>query len=119
MNRVSRLMKKRTLQTVLFGAIFVCLSLHAVHAAEHQLTEQTKQAWVRYVQVTEQRIERELQNPVSLPQGDVEYLKQGRIHTVQRTTTDKGKEIQINNGTIHHWRGAIFVPAMNLEILLP
>lgn len=113
-----RTMKKRRVRNrplqALFGLILLCAPLHA----QHKLKEETKEAWTRYTRLTEQRIEQELNNPAPFPLSDFENLKQGQLQTRQLTTTDNGKPIEIKNGTIHHWRGATFVPAIDLEALL-
>jgi hypothetical protein len=106
-------MRNRLLQ-VLAGLICLCTPIHA----QHELKNETKEAWTRYTRLTEQRIERELTNPAPFPLSDFENVKQGQLQIRQLTTTDNGKPIEIKNGTIHHWRGAAFVPAMNLEALL-
>jgi hypothetical protein len=111
-------MRRRCLQNrsvqVLFGLILLCVPLHA----QHKLQEETREAWARYTRLTEQRIEQELNNPTPFPVSEFEKLKQGGPQIRQVPPTDNsGKPLRIQNGTIHHWRGAIFVPAINLETL--
>ena len=109
-------MQNRTLQGVFFGVVFLCAPLHA---AGHRLSGEARDSWARYTKLTEQRIEEELKNPSPLPRSDFDYLKEGRVQTQPLTTTDKGKEIEVKNGSVHHWHGRILVPAMDLNTLLP
>jgi hypothetical protein len=96
---------------------FICTT--TIHAGP-VLSTGTLDAWKTYADRTQQRIDEELRStPVRL-RSDIALLKTGKIQ-VQRLATPgpKGKEIDIPDGTIHHWLGAIFIPGMNLEKLVP
>ena len=110
-------MQSRALQGVLLSIVFIGAPLPV--AAAHKLTSEAKDSWARYTKVTEQRIEGELKNPPPLPGSDIEYLKGGGVQTQRLTTTEKDKAIEIENGSVHHWLGRVFVPAMDLDTLLP
>lgn len=67
--------------------------------ASAQPGPETMQAWDRYVATAEARIDRE------------------RI--VVPTSTDiAGETIPIEGGTIHHWRGTVFIPGTTVDRLL-
>ena len=108
-----RCMWNRPVQ-VLLGLFLLSAPLQG----QHKLNDETRQAWSRYTRLTEQRIEREGNNPTPLSVSDFEYLKQGGLRIRQMTTTDSDKPIEVQDGTIHHWYGATFVSAINIEVLL-
>jgi hypothetical protein len=87
--------------------------------AEERLTKQTVDAWTTYIDLTEKRIDKELQNTSLLRRGDAQNLKSGKIHIQRVTTKDPaGKPIEITDGAVHDWRGAIFVPGVTLDRLI-
>jgi hypothetical protein len=89
-------------------------------SAAPKLTEPTKEAWKRYIDLTEQRMNAELRSPSVALRFPISDLKSGRISTKQLNTEDpSGKEIEIPDGMVHHWAGAIFIPGMTLEKLIP
>jgi hypothetical protein len=108
-------MKKRCVWNrsvqVLSGLILISAPLYG----QHKLTNETKEGWARYTQATERRLERESNNPTTFPATDFEQLKQGRLQIRQITTPDTGQAVEVKNGTIHHWYGATFVPAINID----
>lgn len=89
-----------------------------------QLKPATAQAFDHYVQVTEKRMDSELQSGPflwidSLPkeQRDEAYakLKAGEVVTSQLETKEHGKVITAPNALIHHWIGTAFIPGVTLE----
>src|SRR5262245_26025868 len=110
MNRLNNRMRP-------FLAIFVLLLIahpFRFHAAP-DITEQTKKEWNAYVDLTEKRIEGELKSAtVPLRTKNLAALKSGEIEIRELTTPgSKGKDIE--DGTIHHWLGAIYIPNTSLE----
>ncbi len=81
-------------------------------------------AFDHYVQVSERRMERELQaGPFlwidSLPEkereADYQQVKRGEIVTSHLQTEEHGKPITAPNALIHHWVGTAFIPGVTLE----
>ena len=89
-------------------------------AASTELTEPTAEAFDRYVQLTEVRIQSELADPQnflyfdSLSEKDrnsmLARLHSGRVVIVPMRTHDNGKEIQVPDGLVHHWLAIGFIP---------
>ena len=76
------------------------------------LQKKTLVGWERYVRLTEQRIERELQQPMpDRPGATVEITR-------MRTTDENGNRVTAEAGMIHHWKGVIFVPGVSLDTVL-
>jgi hypothetical protein len=84
------------------------------------LKKETVQSWNTYISLTEKRIDSELKStPVSL-RSDIGLLKSGTVQVKRLETPDeRGKEFEIPEGAAHHWLGAIFVPGVRLDQLLP
>ncbi len=97
------------------------------HAAT--LKPETLAAWKEYVRLTEARIEGELESSVGFLVQDFQAsakagtdrlaLIDGTV-LVDRMDTRKPRreEIDVPSGTIHHWRGSIFIPRVALESVL-
>src|SRR5437867_8253864 len=95
------------------------LVLSYVAIAAATLQPQTLSGWQTYVLATEKRIERELSMDVSKAAEVRNALRGGTIYIERmRTLDDNGREIQVQDGMIHHWYGAIFVPSIALDPLL-
>jgi len=99
--------------------------------AAEKLTQKTRQAWETYEKLTEQRIfEKELKDPSHFLRLDFitaaesktarELLKSGKVYVQKMPPTldDKGKEITVDNGLIHHWYGAVLIPGVKVDALL-
>ena len=90
------------------------------------LKPQTREAFSRYVQATEARLQKELGRPdaflyvENLPEprrsGVLEELRRGDIFMERLRTRDAaGREIEAPDGIIHHWFGAVFIPGATLR----
>jgi hypothetical protein len=90
------------------------------------LKPQTLEAFARYVQATEARIQKELAQPntflyvENLPEPRrsevLQKLRSGDIFMEPLDTRDAaGREIEAPNGIIHHWFGAVFIPGATLR----
>ncbi len=90
------------------------------------LRPETVKAWDFYVQLTERRIAEELSSPDKFLALDFQSedkarrerreLFAGEIPVIQMRTYDaKGREIEIPDGIIHHWRGSVFIPGVALD----
>jgi hypothetical protein len=89
------------------------------------LRPQTVAAFDRYVAETEQQREASLTaaspflwvetQPTATQKVGLEQLRAGAFVIERLTTTVDGKRIEVPDGIIHHWLGAVFVPAASLE----
>ena len=105
-------------------ALLVAQSLRAA-----ELQPQTLQSWETYIQLTEKRVERELNDGGKFlaedflkeanPSENHSLLKRGQI-AIRRMNAMAGneKEIRVPDGMIHHWLGNIYVPDISLRSLL-
>lgn len=101
----------------------VLLAAQPARAAE--LKKKTLEAFNRYAQLTEARVEREVKGGGqflwvdALPQArrDAAYaqMRQGHVALERMHTRDAGKEIDVPDGMIHHWLGTAFLPGVKLE----
>jgi hypothetical protein len=110
-------------------AILLALQLPAAPSGEVtnvELQPATVQAFNRYVQLTEARINGEVSTPDKFLYVDgypperrsqaLAALRRGELLMEQLQTTDRsGKAIEAPGGLIHHWLGAIFVPGATLQ----
>src|SRR5690348_1104010 len=101
----------------------VCVILLSLFAPEGlraaDLQPSTVSAFERYIRVTEQRIDQELegQRPFlwidSLSAGDRRdidaRLARGEVVVTRMETRDDGKTIDIPDGLCHHWLGTVFI----------
>lgn len=104
------------------AAIVVCCVVATVSQAA-ELRKKTEQSFDRYVQLTEQRFEKESDPPAFLAidrlsdeQRKVveQRLRNGEVVIERMQTKDNGKEIEVPDGMIHHWRAVVFVPGATL-----
>lgn len=87
------------------------------------LRAETRSAWDRAVELTESRIARELASKAGflaidfLPPAEREEasraLRAGEVFTAKLPL-----EVEIPNGMVHHWLGAVFVPGVGVEHLV-
>ena len=104
----------------------VALSLALpLDASAAQLTAETRRAWQRYVTATEARIDRELRTPgrfLSLDFDEPADRKRARVELRDGSVVIrnmKGEDgVELPSGTLHHWRGAVFVPGATVEEIL-
>jgi putative flippase GtrA len=99
----------------------------AAKAAE--LQPETVKAWLACVEATEQRVVSELASSKGFLAMDFqdksEALRErravlsGEILIVQIANKDKtGRPIDIPDGEVHHWRGAVYIPGVTLDDVL-
>lgn len=88
-------------------ALVLCLS--QVHA--EKLQPETIRAWDRYVEATEERIKGELER--GSPFLNLTPPDGGRVIIEKRKVPGK-----VEDGMIHHWTGAIFIPGVTLDRVL-
>ncbi|MDP8982787.1 MAG: hypothetical protein M3O35_19600 [Acidobacteriota bacterium] len=93
-----------------FSLILACIP-HSLAAAT--LTPETERAFDRYVALTEQRLQGDLnaEHFLWLHSHPAERAKvrNGEMLILPRKTTDQGKDIHIPSGLVQDWYGAIFI----------
>jgi hypothetical protein len=105
------------------------LAPQAPEVMSADLKPQTLEAFARYVQATESRIQQELARPGAflylegLPEPRrsqaLAAVKRGEIYMERLKALDaSGREIKAPDGIIHHWMGAVFIPGANLHATL-
>lgn len=104
---------------------FALLASPAAHPAT--LKPETRAAFQRYVQLTEQRNQRQLDAGAflwvdSLPEAErkkaYSELTTGGVKVVRQETLDFGKPISCPGGMVHHWLGTAFIPGATLDQVL-
>jgi hypothetical protein len=106
--------------------LFFLVTAASLHAAD--LQPDTLEAWRDSVKITEHRIAEELSSSsgfLALDFQDPEEAKRerkevlsGEIPVKQVSVESSGKKIKVPDGTIHHWRGSIFIPDVTLDFVL-
>lgn len=101
---------------------------NAGEPAVPELKTGTRQAFERYVKLTDARNGAELKRGTnllwvdSLPDGQraeaYAALKHGEVKMQKLETRDNGAAIPCPGGLIHHWAGVIFIPGAKLEDVL-
>ena len=123
--------KMRSLDRVrVVAAAFVVLTASMASSARAaELKPVTLKAWDRYVASTESRVDRELADSNRFLAVDFENGTRGRdvrrelmtgaivVDSVESTDTS-GAEIDVPSGSIHHWRGYVYIPNANVEDLV-
>ena len=92
------------------------------------LTARTVAAWNAFVKATEARIAGEEADgrrflgldfePGQDPAAVRTALRGGRVLIGQPTTNGAAETVDVPDGEIHHWRGALFVPGVTLDQVL-
>jgi hypothetical protein len=108
------------------GAALVLTLLFAFPAPSDaaELQPQTVEAFNRYVQLTETRVNGELARtepylwieglPENRRAAAYAQLRGGKIVIERLETLDHGKQIPVPEGMIHHWIGTVFIPGATL-----
>jgi len=111
-------------------ALFVVCLTSTTDASAATLRVKTLRGWETYVQSTEKRFDDEVAGGPAFLVLDFKppderarirkLLGDGRVYVERMKTKDaRGKEINVDDGMIHHWYGSIFVPNITLETLIP
>ncbi len=106
----------------------VSLLFYGQAAESAELERKTVQAWNAYVKTTEQRIERELASDRGFLVMDFQNkdeakrergkLLSGDITIKKMEAGENTSKVKIPGGEIHHWRGGVFIPDVNLDFIL-
>ncbi len=124
-------MRKPSFWSVMQSALIFaacCLSGVGVAGAA-ELKPETVKAWETYVQATETRIRWELSRDRQFlasdflaPQAaaaDRRAIMSGAVVTAKMESRDSdGARIRVPDGLVHHWRGAVLVPGVDLGQVL-
>ena len=119
-------MAHNSLRVVL--ALFLVCAVGMTDASAATLKAKTLRDWESYVQATEKRINGELSGKAAFLALDWKsqeererirkQLKGGNVYVEKMESKDaRGKEINVEDGMIHHWYGSIFVPNVTLAKL--
>jgi hypothetical protein len=109
--------------------IGVTWSLASQSAFPAKLKPETLSVFERYIELTENRRQSELESDEGFLFGDFlpspgnsefqEQIRSGNIFIQKMETLDEeGKTIKIPDGMVHHWYGAVFVPGVELSDVL-
>ena len=82
------------------------VSIGPAHAAD--LQPETIAAFDRYVRLTEQRMAAD-------PYARVAHRPLGALFIEPAVTRDRGNDIDVPGGLIHHWVGGVFVPGATVD----
>lgn len=124
--RNSRLNGNRRLLHGLAAAVWI---LQAQSLTAVTLENRTLQAWTAYVEATERRIAQELESgnrflaldfqPFTRADRELHTIASGDIPVARMATLDsQGRIVNVDGGAIHHWRGCVLVPGVDLEEVL-
>lgn len=113
-------------RTLGFLLLFEFITPQTYEVLSADLKPKTLEAFARYVQITESRIQKELARPGAflyvegLPEprrSEIQArLRRGEIFMERLRTLDaSGQKIDVPDGIIHHWFGAVFIPKVNLR----
>ena len=112
-----------------FFTIFALLCTGtATTAGAAELRPETLKAWNDYIAAAERRMEKELNSSKGFLSLDFQNHQEatrerqsilGGEITVKRVSSSKGDEdIPVPGGTIHHWRGSIFIPGVPFDFAM-
>jgi hypothetical protein len=116
------------LAVLLAGFVSSAQSAPAADPAPAKLQTETVVAFDRYLHLTEERNDRELERGSALLWVDAlpesqrmvasAALKRSEVEIHQLNTLDNGKPIVCPGGLIHHWVGVVFIPGAKLDDVL-
>jgi len=121
--------KRRGGTHALAGSILALVSglilAQAVALEAAELRPETIKAWARYAAAAEQRIDRELRSnrgflaidylPQKAAAAERNAVLAGEIPVVKMTA---GEKIDVPDGMIHHWRGSVFIPGVDIGLVM-
>jgi hypothetical protein len=111
---------------IYFFAVLLALSFTSPAATRaSELTQPTAEAFQRYVQQTEARMQSELAAPEHFLYFDslsnegknsmLTRLHNGQVVIERMRTDDNGKEIKVPGGLVHHWLAIGFIPGITRD----
>ena len=105
-------------------AIAVFLLASGFPLVAEVLKPETAVAFDHYVQLSEERMTREiaagqfLRVDSFMPQArsdELTRLERGDIIVERMQTLDQGREVRVPGGMVHHWAGTVFIPGASLS----
>jgi len=118
-------MRKRSRTAWTAAGCVLLAGLLPTHAPAVELKKETIAAFERYIELTEARIQAELKGQQSFlwmdglagPRREAAYaqLRRGEIVVERLESLEKGREIDIPDGKMHHWLGVVFIPGGTLK----
>ena len=123
------MMTKKQIYSIGVLLIILAIGMTGSPVMGAQLQEKTLTAWAVYVRLTEERIKEELNSSTgflaqdfqSVPKAQMERdaVLSGKILVEKmKTLNPRGRKIKVPAGTLHHWRGSVFIPDVDLETVL-
>ncbi len=123
------MMTKRKIYPIGLLLIVVTLGMAGSPVMAAKLQEKTLKAWDEYVRLTEERITKELNSSSGFLAQDFQAVPKAQMErdpalSVQKmvekrnTINHSGPKIKVPARTIHHWRGSVFIPDVDLERVL-
>jgi len=109
--------------------VLLLLALTAAHAAETRPSPATVKAWDRYLAWADQKVKREVADPKRflirdfLPQAEQaavqRALESGAVYVDRiRGVVPREVKLEVPDGEIHHWWGAVLVPDIGMAQLM-
>lgn len=100
-----------------FPALWSCVVLGLVPASAAELRQPTQDAFDRYIRSTESRLSQQVKRGgVFLwVEGSPERMSEIRKGTALTQPWNKEGEMEVPDGLIHDWVGAVFIPGVTLE----
>jgi hypothetical protein len=94
-----------------------------------ELQKKTLTAWDEYVRLTEERITKELNSSAGFLAQDFQAVPKAQMERdaalsgqilveKMKTLNPRGRKIKVPAGSLHHWRGSVFIPDVDLETVL-
>src|SRR6266478_2733096 len=106
----------------------LCLLATPAPAEAAELKPEAVQGFDRYVQLTEQRMQTELQPggaflwvddlPEAHRNSAYAQLQRGEVVTGRLETRDSPGHLRVPGALIHHWVGIVFIPGASLQQVL-
>ena len=113
---------------IVLSAVFVVCSGSAVPARAAELRPETIKGWNSYIASREKQIDAELnsskgflvmdfQNPRDAA-AEQRAVLAGEVSVKRMGQAESKGEFQISGGTVHHWRGVVFIPDVSFEFAM-
>ena len=120
---------RRTLFSARTLALIAVYSICATSVSAAQLKAKTVKAWDKYVQLTEDRISRELKSEASFLAADFlnsksarsckALVRKGEICVLDMRAEGERADFKVPEGRIHHWLGTTLIPEAKLAEVIP
>ncbi len=123
------MMTKKEIYQIGALVVFLAIGVAGSPVMGAQLQEKTLKAWNEYVRLTEERITKELNSSIGFLAQDFQAVPKAQMERnaalsgqilvgKMKTLNPSGRKIKVPAGTIHHWRGSVFIPDVELESVL-